>query len=95
MTTTTPKLQTLHPNPDWAKLPLFDRKGRKTVQFCDVVENVTETERAPAEAGMAQTAVVPHGFCFSLELRHETHHIRIASNKTSASSHMQQRAPGE
>lgn len=29
-----------HINPDWAKLPLFDRKGWKRVRFGDVVENL-------------------------------------------------------
>ena len=32
-------------NPDWAKLPLFDRKGWKRVRFGDVVDNLNETER--------------------------------------------------
>jgi len=32
----------LRPNPDWAKLPLFDRKGWKRVRFGDVVRMLKE-----------------------------------------------------
>ncbi|MDY0280471.1 MAG: restriction endonuclease subunit S [Salinivirgaceae bacterium] len=32
----------LRPNPDWAKLPLFDRKGWKRVRFGDVVQMLKE-----------------------------------------------------
>jgi type I restriction enzyme S subunit len=32
----------LRPNPDWAKLPLFDRKGWKKVRFGDVVRMLKE-----------------------------------------------------
>jgi type I restriction enzyme S subunit len=48
MTTTLPTLDSLRPNPHWAKLPLFDRKEWKTVRFGDVVENLNETERTPS-----------------------------------------------
>jgi hypothetical protein len=40
-------------NPDWAKLPLFARRGWTKARFGDVVENLNETERNPAEAGAA------------------------------------------
>jgi len=36
-------MKELRVNPEWAKLPLFDRKGWKRVRFGDVVENVNET----------------------------------------------------
>jgi len=39
----------LPPNPNWAKLLLFDRKGGTRVRFGDRVQNVNETERGPAE----------------------------------------------
>jgi hypothetical protein len=42
----------LLPNPNWARLPLFDRKDWTRVRFGDVVQNVNETERSPAEAGI-------------------------------------------
>ncbi len=32
----------LRPNPDWAKLPLFDRKGWRTLQFAEFAESVNE-----------------------------------------------------
>lgn len=60
MTATIPTLAQLQPNPHWAKLPLFDRKGWKTVRFGDVVENVNETVRAPAEAGIDRFIGLEH-----------------------------------
>jgi type I restriction enzyme S subunit len=48
MTTNLPAHDHLRPNPDWARLPLFDRKGWKRVRFGDVVENLNETARTPA-----------------------------------------------
>jgi type I restriction enzyme S subunit len=42
MTTTLPVLDKLQPNPHWAKLPFFDRKGWKTVRFGDVVRMLKE-----------------------------------------------------
>ena len=47
-----PSLDGLRPNPDWAKLPLFDRNGWKRIRFGDVVENHNYTVRDPAEAGI-------------------------------------------
>jgi hypothetical protein len=35
-------LETLRVNPDWAKLPLFDRSKWQRVRFGDVVENPTK-----------------------------------------------------
>lgn len=37
-----PKLRNIRINPDWAKLPLFDRKGWKRVRFGDVVRVLKE-----------------------------------------------------
>jgi hypothetical protein len=52
MTAALPALDKLPQNPDWPKLPLFDRKRRTSVRFGDVVENVNETEREPQVAGI-------------------------------------------
>lgn len=49
----------LIPNPDWAKLPLFDRKGWKRVRFGDVVENINET-CDPEEAGLKRYIGLEH-----------------------------------
>jgi hypothetical protein len=58
-----------HSNPHWAKLPLFDRKAWQTVQFGDVVENVNETERAPAKAGIERFIGLEHLEPWSLHIR--------------------------
>ena len=39
-------------NPDWAKLPIFDRSKWILVRFGDVVENVNESERHPKTVGI-------------------------------------------
>ncbi len=44
MTTALPALAKLKPNPHWARLPLFDRKGWQTVRFGD------DTSNKPAKA---------------------------------------------
>lgn len=60
MTGTFPSLDGLRPNPDWAKLSLFDRRGWKRVRFGDVVENLNETEKNPAEAGIERFIGLEH-----------------------------------
>jgi len=57
------------PNPDWANLPLFDRKGLKRVRFGDVVENVNATERNPAECGLERFIGLEHIEPGSLHIR--------------------------
>lgn len=57
------------PNPHWAKLPLFDRKGWKTVRFGDVVENDNDTVRVPAEAGITRFIGLEHMQPGSLHIR--------------------------
>lgn len=42
MTAALPSLANLEPNPAWASLPLFDRKGWKRVRFGDVVRKLGE-----------------------------------------------------
>ncbi len=62
------KLETLRVNPDWAKLPLFDRKGWKRVRFGDVVENINET-CDPNEAGLGRFIAMEHLEPGSLHIR--------------------------
>lgn len=66
---TFPVLRDLRPNPDWAKLPLFDRKDWIRVQFGDVVQNVNETERSPVEAGIERFIGLEHLEPGSLHVR--------------------------
>ena len=40
MTSVISKRSTLHPNPDWAALPLFDRQGWKRVRFGGFAESI-------------------------------------------------------
>ena len=54
-----PMTKNLTPNPSWATLPLFDRKGWKHVRFGDVVENCNET-CDPAEAGLDRFVAMEH-----------------------------------
>ncbi len=58
----------LRVNPDWAKLPLFDRKGWKRVRFGDVVENINET-CDPNEAGLERFIAMEHLEPGSLHIR--------------------------
>lgn len=44
-----PEMGSLRPNPDWAKLPLFDRKGWRTLPFAEFAESVNERVE-PSEA---------------------------------------------
>ena len=64
-----PVLRNLRPNPDWAKLPLFDRKDWIRVRFSDVVQNVNQTERSPAEAGIERFIGLEHLEPGSLHVR--------------------------
>jgi type I restriction enzyme S subunit len=59
MSTLAEKIAILRPNPHWDKLPLFDRKGWKTVRFGEVVENLNET-CDPEEAGLARFIGMEH-----------------------------------
>ncbi len=61
-------LAKLKPNPDWAKLPLFDRTGWKRIRFGDVVENCAETCN-PAEAGLERFVAMEHLEPGSLHVR--------------------------
>jgi type I restriction enzyme S subunit len=68
MTAAQPSLAKLQPNPHWARLPLFDRKGWKTVRFGEVVENLNET-CDPAEAGLERVVAMEHLEPGSLHVR--------------------------
>lgn len=52
-------LQKLRVNPDWAKLPLFDRKGWKRVRFGDVVRQLKE-QVDPVAAGIERYVAGEH-----------------------------------
>src|ERR1035437_5564680 len=58
----------LKPNPNWAKLPLFNRKNWTRVRFGDVVENLNET-CDPAEAGLERVIAMEHLEPGSLHIR--------------------------
>jgi len=62
------KNQELKPNPEWAKLPLFDRKNWKRVRFGEVVENCNET-CDPDEAGLERFVAMEHLEPGSLHVR--------------------------
>ena len=55
-------------NPHWAKLPLFDRKGWKTVRFGDVVENLNDSCE-PGEARLDRFIGLEHLEPGSLHIR--------------------------
>jgi type I restriction enzyme S subunit len=55
-------------NPDWAKLPLFDRSKWQRVRFDDVVENLNET-CDPGEAGLERFIAMEHLEPGSLHVR--------------------------
>ena len=55
-------------NPNWAKLPLFDRSKWKRVRFGEVVENLNET-CDPAEAGIERYIGLEHLAPGSLHIR--------------------------
>ena len=68
LTTANPTLVRLKPNPNWAKLPLFDRKGWKRVRFDAVVENLNET-CDPAAVGLERIIAMEHLEPGSLHIR--------------------------
>jgi len=61
-------LDKLKPNPQWAKLPLFDRKNWSRVRFSDVVQNINET-CDPAEADLDRFIGLEHLEPGSLHIR--------------------------
>lgn len=61
-------LEALRVNPDWAKLPLFDRKGWKRVRLGETVENLNET-CDPTEVGIERFIGLEHLEPGSLHIR--------------------------
>lgn len=53
------RLDNLKPNPHWAKLPIFDRKGWRTVRFGDVVRQLKE-ETDPVADGIERFVAGEH-----------------------------------
>ncbi len=62
-------MSNLQLNPDWAKLPLFDRTKWQRVKFGDVVANVNDTERDPQGAGIERFIGLEHLEPGSLHIR--------------------------
>jgi restriction endonuclease S subunit len=87
MTATLPSLAQLKPNPNWAKLPLFDRKGWTRVRFDDVVENLNET-CDPAEAGLERIIAMEH-------LEPGSLHIRAWGNVSDGTTFTRRCRPGQ
>jgi len=56
-------------DPDWAKLPLFDRSKWQRVKFGNVVANINDTERDPQGAGIERFIGLEHLEPGSLHIR--------------------------
>lgn len=76
------------PNPDWASLPIFDRRGWKRVRFGDVVENLNETERDPAGADIEHFIGLEH-------LEPGSLHIRTRGNVADGTTFTRRCRPGQ
>ena len=68
MSASLPSLAKLKPNPQWARLPLFNRKNWSRVRFADVVENLNET-CDPVTAGLGRVIAMEHLEPGSLHIR--------------------------
>ncbi|MDP2268325.1 MAG: hypothetical protein Q8K46_04065, partial [Deltaproteobacteria bacterium] len=75
-------------NPDWAKLPLFDRKEWKRVRFGDVVENINEPERNPTGAGIERFIGLEH-------LEPNSLHVRTWGNAADDTTFTRRCRPGQ
>lgn len=78
----------LRVNPDWAKLPLFNRKQWTRVRFGDVVENLNETVSEPAEAGIERFIGLEH-------LEPGSLHIRAWGNVAEGTTFTRRCRPGQ
>lgn len=87
MTTALSTFAGLKPNPDWARLPLFDRKGWKRVRFGDVVENLNETCE-PEAAGLKRFIGLEH-------LEPGSLHIRAWGNVADGTTFTRRCRPGQ
>jgi type I restriction enzyme S subunit len=87
MTTALPTLTKLKPNPQWARLPLFNRKNWTRVRFDDVVENLNET-CDPAAAGLERVIAMEH-------LEPGSLHIRAWGNVADGTTFTRRCRPGQ
>jgi len=81
------RLADLRVNPDWAKLPLFDRSKWQRVRFGDVVENLNETVD-PVEAGLERYIGLEH-------LEPGSLHIRTWGNVAEGTTFTRRARPGQ
>lgn len=81
------RLANLRVNPDWAKLPLFDRSKWQRVRFGDVVENLNET-CDPSEAGIERYIGLEH-------LEPGSLHIRSWGNVANGTTFTRRARPGQ
>jgi type I restriction enzyme S subunit len=88
MTGIIPEPRELRPNPDWAKLPIFDRRDWTRVRFGDVVQNVKETERDPAKAGIERFFGLEH-------LEQGSLHVRSWGNVADGTTFTRRCRPGQ
>lgn len=88
MTGIIPEPRELRPNPDWAKLPIFDRRDWTRVRFGDVVQNVKETERDPAKAGIERFIGLEH-------LEQGSLHVRSWGNVADGTTFTRRCRPGQ
>ncbi|MBX3651081.1 MAG: restriction endonuclease subunit S [Burkholderiales bacterium] len=75
-------------NPDWAKLPLFDRSKWQRVKFGDVVANINDTERDPQGAGIERFIGLEH-------LEPGSLHIREWGNVADGTTFTRRCSPGQ
>ncbi len=88
MTITSTLLDSVKPNPDWARLPIFDRKDWKRVRFGDVVENRNETVSDPVSAGIERFIGLEH-------LEPGSLHIRSWGNTADGTTFTRRCRPGQ
>lgn len=81
-------LDGLRCNPEWAKLPIFDRKGWKRLRFGEVVENVNETESDPVGAGVERFIGLEH-------LEPGSLHVRSWGNTVDGTTFTRRCRPGQ
>jgi type I restriction enzyme, S subunit len=75
-------------NQGWARLPLFDRSKWQRVRFGDVVNNLNETERNPATAGLERFIGLEH-------LEPGSLHIRTWGNVADGTTFTRRCRPGQ
>jgi type I restriction enzyme S subunit len=78
----------LRVNPDWAKLPLFDRRDWTKARFGDVVENLKERQHNPTEAGLERFIGLEH-------LEPGSLHIRACGNVADGTTFTRRCRPGQ